>query len=74
MGQKTRLNQHPSVCVFVGMYTSFTIWGVDSQVYRNRTDPFVLSSKSVCFSFDLLTNFIKICELLSFTMQELAML
>lgn len=49
-----------------------TIGRVDPQVDGDRTDPFVVSSHSIGFSFNLLTNFIKVCELLPFTVQELS--
>lgn len=56
------------VCVCV------TIGGVDSEVDGDRTDAFVLPRHSIRFSFNLLTNFIKVRELLPFAVQELGIL
>lgn len=51
-----------------------TVGGVDPQVDGHWADSFVGSGHSVRFSFDLLTNFIKVGELLAFAVQELSVL
>lgn len=47
---------------------------IDSEVDGHWGNPFVGASNTVCFSLNLQTDLLKICELLSFAVQEFSIL
>jgi len=51
-----------------------TIWRVDTKVDGNGGYALICSSDSVCLCFNLQSDIIKVCKLLSFTVQKLCML
>lgn len=51
-----------------------TMRRIDSEVDGHWGNPFVGASNTVCFSLNLQTDLLKICELLSFAVQEFSIL
>ena len=54
-----------------GSGSGLTIGRVDTQVYGDRGDALVGPRHAVSLRFNLLPNFIEICELLPLTVEEL---
>ncbi len=51
-----------------------TIWRADTEVDGNAGNALICSRDSVCLCFDLPSDIIEVCKLLSFTVQKLAVL
>lgn len=57
------------VCSHV--FSVSTVRGKNPQIDGNRRNALICPGDPVCLGFNLLTDFIKICELLSFAVQKL---